>query len=465
MTFAQEQPEERASAPRPSHHAVIMRGVVAPMLGLLAVASIVFGVLNATIWKPDVHVNAAARVSATRYVVTDPGVLRIVDDHARLRVSGAGDHDVCIALGSPKDVAGWVAGQAVSRITGLGSWSALSVERMKAQGPTGQGDADADIKDSDMWSKVSCGSSEATIRADQGQSGDVALVDLGADDARATIAMRAVRQKTPDFAMPFYFVGGLLALLTVLAASVFAMPYHKRRKRMVESEPVESADEVAISEAFTGSIRGLTSAVRKPKGGSRHKRHSDRAAAEAVTNGGSSAKDGVLGIGAPPDGSNGALPASPAVIDPMNRNLVADVQGAQSTTGALSGSSYASGSTDMNGEGGSELQSGSTDGPGSGSSNAASSDADAETTVISANELQAYFARLSQEFAPDDGDDADDAEEASGSAERSDDANTDSPHGDASQSSDEHTDGAGDTSDSKPADAEHDDEADKEGQQ
>ena len=34
--------------------------------------------------------------------------------------------------------------------------------------------------------------------------------------------------------MPFYLSGGLLAVLAVLCASVFAMPPHKRRKRMVE---------------------------------------------------------------------------------------------------------------------------------------------------------------------------------------------------------------------------------------
>ena len=72
-----------------------------------------------------------------------------------------------------------------------------------------------------------------------------------------------VRSEVPDFAMPFYLSGGLLAVLAVLCASVFAMPPHKRRKRMVEGMASAVIEEEApASIAVSG----------KPDGASRRNR-------------------------------------------------------------------------------------------------------------------------------------------------------------------------------------------------
>ena len=62
-------------AKRPSRHAKIMRGVVTPIFGLLAVAAVVLGYMNATMWKPSTEITASATMSGSRYVVTDPNVL------------------------------------------------------------------------------------------------------------------------------------------------------------------------------------------------------------------------------------------------------------------------------------------------------------------------------------------------------------------------------------------------------
>ena len=132
--------------------------------------------------------------------------------------------------------------------------------------------------------------------------------------------MNWVRQTLPDFAMPFYFAGGLLALLAVLAASLFAMPPHKRRKRVVSGSAAEKqAEEVAVSQAVAGSVASLKAAVSFTP-----------------------AKPEI---------------SQPKVVDPGSRNLVADQQNAQ----------------------------------------AMDQPDDSATSVITASELQTYFARLSQE--------------------------------------------------------------------
>ncbi|MBM6687130.1 hypothetical protein H9X89_16395, partial [Faecalicatena contorta] len=88
----------------------------------------VLGVLNATIWQPSREIVATATVSGTRYVVTDPGVLGLVDDRVSMTVkSKNAEATVCVAEGSMKDITGWISGNPYVRVTGLSDWTALSV--------------------------------------------------------------------------------------------------------------------------------------------------------------------------------------------------------------------------------------------------------------------------------------------------------------------------------------------------
>ena len=80
------------SAARPTRHARIMRGVVTPILGLLAVACIGLGIMNATYWKPSSQIAASAAVKGTQYIVTDPGVLPLVDNQVTVSAD-AGSSD------------------------------------------------------------------------------------------------------------------------------------------------------------------------------------------------------------------------------------------------------------------------------------------------------------------------------------------------------------------------------------
>ena len=191
-----------------------------------------------------------------------------------------------------------------------------------------------------MWHAVTCDTKSVEFESNVKNDSTVLLVDLG-EKQNADISFTWTRKTLPDFATPFYFVGGLLAVGAVLTASVFAMPPHRRRHRMVmgtagqldehtDQQAEEPVEEVSIREALTGSMSSLAAAFKPSKRGGR--RHA-AAAGEDVE--------------------------QSTVIDPSARNLVADAAGA------------AADDDDMSvGE---------------------------ETSVISADELQAYFARLAQE--------------------------------------------------------------------
>lgn len=286
---------------RPTKRARFMRGVVAPIFGLLAALSIVLGVLNATVWKPSSIVSAHANVYGTRYIVTDPGVLNLVDYRVKISVAALNSRKpICVAVGLAKDVRGWTKGYSVQRITGLNNWNSLSTDVMQADDgaridSTKTDDSkvskdaakDVDFKDSDLWTNATCQMGLAKLfvnAADFEQAGNAAdlalkqesqersqeqnnaqsnskngaqsqtsrqklsselqskiarrvlIIDLGKNSPEAFVELRWRRHNLPDFATPMYFVGALFILLCGLSASVFAMAPHRRRnKRLVAS--------------------------------------------------------------------------------------------------------------------------------------------------------------------------------------------------------------------------------------
>lgn len=322
---------------RPTKRARFMRGVVAPIFGLLAALSIVLGVLNATVWKPSSIVSAHANVYGSRYIVTDPGVLNLVDYRVKISVAALNSRKpICVAVGLAKDVRGWTKGYSVQRITGLNNWSSLSTDVMKADdnarvdsAKTADSkvskDASKDVafKDSDLWTNATCQMGLAKLfvnAADFEQVGNAAdlaikqesqeqnsaqsnaqngaqsqtshqklsselqskiarrvlIIDLGKNSPEAFVELRWRRHNLPDFATPMYFVGALFILLCGLSASVFAMAPHRRRnKRLVASRTglisVENNSQEEVK--FSEALAGTIAGVfgsRKDKN-SKHK--------------------------------------------------------------------------------------------------------------------------------------------------------------------------------------------------
>lgn len=324
---------ERVSRPgKPSRRSTIMRGVITPIFGLLAVTCIVLGVMNATVWKPSPHVDAQGQAN-TRYVVTDPGVLPLVDNRVSIRATPErtrGKAQVCMALTTAQDAAGWTAGQDVTRVKGLEDWATLDLSRGKTAAKQAQDDANGvAFADSDMWRQVKCGGASTVMTIEADRPDLVLLVDTQAgasadqQGAKASAAQSAVklhlsweRSKLPDFAIPFYFSGSLLVIMAVLSATVFAMDPAKRRKKQTASVK-EQEPEVTVAQALGSMVAPGLGKKRKSAG--RHRRH----AVEGSTQ--------VPGSGTVPNGQ------APQVIDPTARNMVANQATSQQGTANVEG--------------------------------------------------------------------------------------------------------------------------------
>lgn len=255
MTVLQEEQEKPQIETGPTRHAKIMRGIVTPIFGLLAIACVVFGVLNSTVWKPDNEITAAAPVNGSEYVVTDPNVLQLVDGRVNISAKSRDKKsNVCIAIGSARDVAGWIAGSKYMRVSGLSDWTTLSTMKVSAQGTADNSQNQVAFKDSDMWRTIKCndGAVDMQVKGSNSNNAEdvVALIDFG-NRKGDTVTLNWDRRNLPNFAMPLYLAGGLLAILAVLSASVFAMPPHKRRNKrafaMVEGVGVNEGDENEVS--------------------------------------------------------------------------------------------------------------------------------------------------------------------------------------------------------------------------
>ncbi|WP_125774262.1 hypothetical protein [Antribacter gilvus] len=95
---------------------------------MLGVAGIGLGVASATVWRGDDTVVARAVPSgSSALVVTDPGVLDLVDADVSVRATVPDGQKVTLAIGRQVDVLGWVGKDPYDRVTGLSDWETLTV--------------------------------------------------------------------------------------------------------------------------------------------------------------------------------------------------------------------------------------------------------------------------------------------------------------------------------------------------
>lgn len=223
----------RSHAGRVRSRTRILRTVVSPILLIAALVCAVFAVLQMTVWRPSPTVEASTTVS-TRYAVTDPGVLSLVDRTAGASVTA--DRPVCLALATSQDASGWVSGRRYTRVTGLSSWTALSTRTLTATSVTDAGGS-VRFRDSDLWRTVSCGRSVRLQTTASASSPLVLILDTN-PSARASsntgrparLALTWTRTHTTDAALPLWLCAALLALASLLCFFIFSLSARRRRK-------------------------------------------------------------------------------------------------------------------------------------------------------------------------------------------------------------------------------------------
>lgn len=150
------------------------RRIISIALVALGLVAIALAVASATVWRAPETVTASLPADAQApLLVTDPGVLDLVNEDVVIRATAEAGTPVVLAIGRTEDVTGWVGESSHVRVTGLSSWDSLATTD-----PEGEGEAPSPAG-SDMWLAEAAGDGEATLEwsADEGRHSLLAATD------------------------------------------------------------------------------------------------------------------------------------------------------------------------------------------------------------------------------------------------------------------------------------------------
>jgi hypothetical protein len=221
----------------------VVQRFLAILLILAGLGGIGFGVATATVLRESDTVVATATPSGDgTMVVTEPGVLGLVDDQVTVRATVPEGQKVTLALGSDVDVLGWVGDDPYDSVTGLSSWEALSVapgtaaapEEEAAEGeetdeaPAEKPSTGPDPAGSDMWISEVSGETTVSMRWTE-QPGRVVLLaaGVGKNAEAPTLELTWPRQASTPYLWPGVLGGALLLILGVF----MAIGAHRSAKR------------------------------------------------------------------------------------------------------------------------------------------------------------------------------------------------------------------------------------------
>jgi len=219
-------------APKIRRESVVQR-FLATLLILAGLGGIGYGVATATVLRESDTVVATATPSGDgTMVVTEPGVLGLVDDQVTVRATVPEGQKVTLALGSDVDVLSWVGDDPYDSVTGLSSWEALSVapgtglatdeeetDGEQAEAPAEKPAAGPDPAGSDMWISEVSGETTAQMRWTE-QPGRVVLLaaGVGKNAEAPTLELTWPRPVNTPYLWPGVLGGGFALILGIFMA-------------------------------------------------------------------------------------------------------------------------------------------------------------------------------------------------------------------------------------------------------
>ena len=206
---------------------------LAILLIVAGLGGIGYGIATATVLRESGTVVATATPSGDgTMVVTEPGVLGLVDDQVTVRATVPEGQKVTLALGSDVDVLGWVGADPYDSVTGLSSWETLSVVPGTSASPEGEAAEGEETEESaekpstgpdpagsDMWISEVSGETNAQMRWTD-QPGRTVLLAAGVGEGAAapTLEFTWPRPVSTPFLWPGVLGGGFLLILGVFMA-------------------------------------------------------------------------------------------------------------------------------------------------------------------------------------------------------------------------------------------------------
>lgn len=269
------------------------------VLGAIAVALLIVGILSLTVWKPAQEV-AATRDSQQPFSMTRAGVFPLYANQVNIRATGEPDQTVWMAIGDPADVAAWLQEEPYEEIVGLvGNLHTLKAIdhnlELAQSGAVSTDDAQSSDQpqsgelaqsgaaaaenpiSSDMWTHVKYGRGSVSMDL-SGAEMDMSV--LIATDGVGPAPTLTLTWKTPQ--------SNVLALASLVAAAVVALIalviafvlWNTRKRRLTRSEHLRGTEDRALTE--TAAIDMSAGIDELPKRASTKKKKKEQKKAEPI---------------------------------------------------------------------------------------------------------------------------------------------------------------------------------------
>ncbi|MCK0116187.1 hypothetical protein MWU57_04005 [Isoptericola sp. S6320L] len=226
----------------------MLQRILGAVLVIAGLAAIAFGVATATVLRESDTVVATARpVGDGTLVVTDPGVLDLVDSDVTVTASVPAGQEVTVVVGRDVDVLGWLDGDPYARVTGLADWDTLTTSEVRPEeaedteeaAESEESEESAELPDpagSDMWITELTAAEEVSLRwsdrpgpwmllaagtgaapVEEAAEGEEAPVEASDADAVApTLTLTWDREVGTPWLWPAVGLGGLLLLIGIV---------------------------------------------------------------------------------------------------------------------------------------------------------------------------------------------------------------------------------------------------------
>lgn len=237
----------------------MIRRILAIVLIALGLGTVGAAIASATAWKPDETATVPLPAQpSTNFVVSEPGVLNIVNETVRVRVVAQdSESPVFLAMGRTRDVEAWVSPSDHGRITGLESWDALTYEQVDADLPDeqdeeqeGEGDDDEDSDGeesptanpatSDMWVETVNGVGELTYTWEEIPGQWSMIVATDGSTSAPMVELTWEREVPTPALIPGIAIG---AVVTIAGAILLTFDLLRRRaQRLAAKGPGTTVD-------------------------------------------------------------------------------------------------------------------------------------------------------------------------------------------------------------------------------
>lgn len=219
-------------------------------ISVLGVVILLWGIVSLISGLTHAQVEASAVSGESAYVMTDPGVLDLVNDKVHVTVQAAQqDSTVTLGIGTAEDVQAWSQGLPVFEVTGLKDWQHFSGNDRPAEV-----EDRPEVTGSDLWLHEESGQGEVSFDYKVIESGNTSFIAHSSDNEPVTMTLSWKRPRVVVDTLPIIVIGGLLIAIGVILSLIglregeesvlqrFNALRERLRKKKTGSEPLDISD-------------------------------------------------------------------------------------------------------------------------------------------------------------------------------------------------------------------------------